>query len=51
VTKAIFAGKQVEEFSGKKRLAAFAFSYAVFPGFFKYFFLGYGPADAGCRQC
>jgi len=50
MTKTVLAGKQVKEFSLKKRLAFLAFFYAIFPRFTKNFFMRDRPGDAGNRD-
>ena len=50
MAEAIFAGKKIKKFSYGKRFTLLAFSYAIFPWFFKNFFMGYCPGNTGNRK-
>jgi hypothetical protein len=50
VAETILAGKEVKEFSLSDGAAIFTFPGAVFPWFFKYFFVRNRPGDACNRN-
>lgn len=47
MTKAVFAGKKIKKFALGKRFYFTAFLAAIFPWFFKNFFMRHCPGNAG----
>ena len=50
MAEAIFASKEIKEFTARKRDCAFRLFLAIVARLAKYFFMSYGPCDTGDRN-